>query len=812
MIRNYCGKVISEGGRLTALIIPSEQTGGTGLMNPSILVDNDELLINVRHTNYALYHNEGRQTFYSIYGPLVYMNPENDQHLKTNNFICRVDEKLNLKDIKMIDTSKFADQLVYAAEFHGLEDGRLVRWGDKLLICGVRRDTENHPVGRFELAVLEDDTYVEIERCRIEPPKEGSFCEKNWMPILDMPYCFVKWTNPLEIVKVDMKKGTSETIILKHELYPGIGDIRGGSQVITVGEYRTCIVHEVNLKTTITGKKDAKYVHRFVIWDKEWNVVKYSEPFSFLNGEIEFSCGMVIHKQKVYVTFGFQDNAAYILEIPLSSFYSYLGMNLTEEPVPDEFSPLYYMSAESSVQRQESIGKQIKLLNLMKTTPVIATSEMDESIVVKGRFIDTLDKQTILAITSHLRAIKLWLRSSDSSYGIFVEDDVDLSIMSNWSFTWDEFVKALPVNWDCIQMSVVRENLDEVVLKLRQWDDWSCTAYMLRREYAEKLIQQYYPEEEFILDIPNMELQPLLENLLYVPGYTYTIPLFAENVKFKTTSDTVDDHKKNHVESARFVTVWWNTWGKDTPLDFLMVGKKAFDWGENLPEDVEVIDYEVFTQRVYELVQEVKQGDVVVDIGANVGAFTRSILNKRPSQVYCIEPSEKLLATLTKNISGSNVTYINKGIGVATDSAKPLTSNDKVFVPSGDTFETITFSQLIKEHQIEKIDFLKIDCEGAEYYIFTSKNKSYILNHVGHIAAEFHLATAEQVKKFISFRDLYLKASKSFKVLSSFNMYNHDDLSEQVFSDKYLTDYSQDHGTSAQLMIYITNDIKTNKS
>lgn len=570
MIRNYCGKVISEGGRLTALIIPSEQTGGTGLMNPSILVDNDELLINVRHTNYALYHNEGRQNFYSIYGPLVYMNPENDQHLKTNNFICRMDDDLNIKDITMIDISKFADQLVYAAEFHGLEDGRLVRWGNKLFICGVRRDTENHPIGRFELALLDDTTFVETERYRIEPPKEGSFCEKNWMPILDMPYCFVKWTNPLEIVKVNTKKGTSDTLILKHDVYPGIGDIRGGSQVITIGKYRMCIVHEVNLKNTITGHKDAKYVHRFVIWDEDWNIVKYSEPFSFLNGEIEFSCGIAVYRDSLCVTFGFQDNAAYLLQIPLKSFYSYLGITLSEKSeVVDDFSPLYYMSAESSIQRRKTINSQIKKLKLTNTTPVITTTEMDSSVVATGKFVDELDKPTLLAITSHLRAIKLWLTESDSPYAIFVEDDVDLSIMSNWSFTWDEFMKALPTDWECVQMSVVRQDLNEIKLRERKWDDWSCTAYLLKRSYAKKLIDQYYPDDDFILEIPGIDLQPLLENLIYVQAHTYVISLFAENIKFKSTSHgkvLVEEYKPNHVESANFVLNWWKENGSKTSI------------------------------------------------------------------------------------------------------------------------------------------------------------------------------------------------------------------------------------------------------
>jgi len=48
--------VIEQGGSIHPLIIPSELTNGTGLMNPSIYLDNDQLIVNIRHVNYTLYH------------------------------------------------------------------------------------------------------------------------------------------------------------------------------------------------------------------------------------------------------------------------------------------------------------------------------------------------------------------------------------------------------------------------------------------------------------------------------------------------------------------------------------------------------------------------------------------------------------------------------------------------------------------------------------------------------------------------------------------------------------------------------------
>ena len=71
---------------------------------------------------------------------------------------------------------------------------------------------------------------------------------------------------------------------------------------------------------------------------------------------------------------------------------------------------------------------------------------------------------------------------------------------------------------------------------------------------------------------------------------------------------------------------------------------------------------EIFESRGYEKIFQIKEGDVVVDIGASVGPFTYSILNKNPKRVYCLEPSNDEFKTITKNLSNNpNVTLINKG-------------------------------------------------------------------------------------------------------------------------------------------------------
>lgn len=319
---NFAEYSITRGGKISPLVLPPNDLKGTALTNPSILYHKNKILINLRNINYTLYHSE-KSVFEHFWGPLSYIHPENDMHLRTFNVICELSEDLEIKNYFKVDTSKFDKSPMWT--FVGLEDARLISWEDKLFLCGVRRDTTTNGEGRMELSELNQDTYEEISRFRIPAPgKNNSYCEKNWMPILDSPYKFVKWSNPVEVAQVNIKDNKCETIHLG-EYSPGFKDWRGGSQVVSWGNYYVSIIHETNLFNTEAGKKNAIYKHRFIIWDRKWNRVSLSKEFSFLNGNIEFCCGMNIVDDYFLITFGFQDNASFILKVHESSVEEFIN-------------------------------------------------------------------------------------------------------------------------------------------------------------------------------------------------------------------------------------------------------------------------------------------------------------------------------------------------------------------------------------------------------------------------------------------------------------------------------------------------------
>lgn len=292
---------------------------GPSLSNPTIFVSNEnDILVGIRNLNYVLYHSEGGQ-FEHSWGPLCYLHQETDQRLVTNNILCRFDSKLNMVSHNIIDTFFLDETPIW--EFVGLEDGRLVRWDDRLFLSGVRRDTTPNGVGRMELSevVYKKDKVIERSRRRIPAPgADNSYCEKNWMPVLDRKYTYVKWTNATEVVEFDPADGTCKTVIMTEQKPFNTGDLRGGSQVIPFGGHYLAVVHEVCLYSSEAGRKNADYKHRFVVWNRDFELVEVSEAFKFMGAKIEFCCGLAEFQDKLLITFGFQDNAAYLLGMPKS--------------------------------------------------------------------------------------------------------------------------------------------------------------------------------------------------------------------------------------------------------------------------------------------------------------------------------------------------------------------------------------------------------------------------------------------------------------------------------------------------------------
>ena len=188
---------------------------------------------------------------------------------------------------------------------------------------------------------------------------------------------------------------------------------------------------------------------------------------------------------------------------------------------------------------------------------------------------------------------------------------------------------------------------------------------------------------------------------------------------------------------------------------------ESLDWGpfSKIPEQRDFVKNEIL-HGVYTKFLNIEHNDVVFDIGSSIGPFTATALLKNPAEVHCFEPHPDQFQSLKNNLSKHPNVKLNR---LAIDSSsKNDVELDNVFnfncdsLSHGLTVNTISFSDYVKQNNIKKIDFLKTDCEGGEWSIFTEDNFKWISENVRKISGEFHLLTVDMKEKFIKFRDLYL--------------------------------------------------------
>lgn len=262
-----------------------------------------------------------------------------------------------------------------------------------------------------------------------------------------------------------------------------------------------------------------------------------------------------------------------IVQIDDQNYYAEKKMNKLEN-----FPTTYYTTLEESEDRQNNIKTQFEYYGI-SPIPIISKRYSDSSDIVTGKYLPYMNPGTIGCAVSHLKAIKKWYNETDEEYGFFCEDDLSLETVQHWNFTWEEFIELIPEDADCVQLLRLKEggNFSGFNFRRREQDDWSVTAYIITRDYAKKIIDEYCIGEEYHLEIKNQDVMPLVEYMIFNIGTTYSIPLFVEDVKFETTFAKSSDHDhelhmNTHINSYQSSIEWWKTEGKDKKIsDFFAI-------------------------------------------------------------------------------------------------------------------------------------------------------------------------------------------------------------------------------------------------
>lgn len=146
----------------------------------------------------------------------------------------------------------------------------------------------------------------------------------------------------------------------------------------------------------------------------------------------------------------------------------------------------------------------------------------------------------------------------------------------------------------------------------------------------------------------------------------------------------------------------------------------------------------------------IEKNDVVVDVGANIGVFTAYAAFRTQKAVYAFEPFPDNYAALEQNMRANRLTNVTTRMAAISDKSgtelisvvdKSQHHRLKKFAHDGSgtyiEIPSMTLQEIMDNEHLAQIDFLKLDCEGAEALILLSTPAEYLLR-VKKIALEFH--------------------------------------------------------------------------
>jgi FkbM family methyltransferase len=187
-------------------------------------------------------------------------------------------------------------------------------------------------------------------------------------------------------------------------------------------------------------------------------------------------------------------------------------------------------------------------------------------------------------------------------------------------------------------------------------------------------------------------------------------------------------------------------------------------------QDLELYSYyEIFCDNIYSRYGVLlEENDIVVDVGSNQGAFIKYALSNKASTIISCEPNPYCIDTIKKYYGQNPNLKINQ-YAIAAKNGKTLLqigrnsektgggkileakANSPDYYADGKTIEvaTITFKDFINQNKIAQIDFLKVDCEGSEVFIFIEENTEFFRTNVHKIALEFHNEKKDDITKFL---------------------------------------------------------------
>jgi hypothetical protein len=263
--------------------------------------------------NTHLYEGIFRTVNYTINDNGHYLYPPNMNYIHTDNYWVTLEKNKVLKQNKITISPNLESE--YKRVYHsiqGLEDGRHIFYKDKLYASFTSFEYGKDAKATIVLAHINQENDYTIEKI-VQPKYELDKIQKNWVPfIYKDKLCFVYSYEPFIIIEVNPDNGECKEV-LKKEFKYRLNDLRGSAPPIWLEEQGVYLImtHEVIFNDT------RKYIHRFLLFDKEFNLLKVSIPFYFHKLFIEFSLSVIYDKNlnKLVIPFSYKDGESFLSTI-----------------------------------------------------------------------------------------------------------------------------------------------------------------------------------------------------------------------------------------------------------------------------------------------------------------------------------------------------------------------------------------------------------------------------------------------------------------------------------------------------------------
>ena len=201
------------------------------------------------------------------------------------------------------------------------------------------------------------------------------------------------------------------------------------------------------------------------------------------------------------------------------------------------FGPIYCINLDGQPERWEYMKEQFDYWEIKNYERISAYDGRDDDLsgIIKGLYPTSITPGEIGCTTSHLKAMKHYLDTSDAPYAIMMEDDCDLDVVRFWNFNWIDVYAYFPYDWDVIQLAIICTGDIHVKLHKRFVNDFSTACYVISRHHAEKLVRLhcrggYTGKQTYKLD-QGVKPRPVADDLVYNSGNTFSIPLLMYKIE-----------------------------------------------------------------------------------------------------------------------------------------------------------------------------------------------------------------------------------------------------------------------------------------